>query len=376
MNALKEYWNRGGKPAPHRTTRASTHTLVLSALFLTWTGCGKGPAVARSQWFTMGTVAAIQAQSMEEAKKGRELIQPVFERVNTLFSTWQETSELSLLNQTAGKSVSTPLSPDAATLVASALQIAEASDGAFNPLAGSLMSCWGFTQEQAPASFPSEEALQEARKLADWRRIQFYPTTTPVRLSLPQPGMKLDLGAIAKGYAVDLAYDTLTQGGTTNALIDLGGNLRAIGEASPRRGGWRTGVRNPFAEGSCAAQFLLTNGEAVATSGNYERFVEIANTRYAHIMDARTGRPVTGMAGVTAVAPTAMLADALSTTLFVLGPEAGVVFLKRYPGCEAIWIPDTPEKLTLLCTPGIVRRLTLLGKKNVLVRSLPNEARQ
>jgi thiamine biosynthesis lipoprotein len=82
------------------------------------------------------------------------------------------------------------------------------------------------------------------------------------------------------------------------------------------------------------------------------------------------------MAGVTAVAPTAMLADALSTTLFVLGPEAGVAFLKRYPGCEAIWIPDTPEKLTLLCTPGIVRRLTLLGKKNVLVRSLPNEARQ
>ncbi len=345
-----------------------TRTLAVAALLLTATGCGSGPAVARSQWFTMGTVAAIQAQSMEEAKKGRELIQPLFERVNTLFSTWQETSELSRLNQAAGKNELTPLSPEVATLVAAALQIAEASDGAFNPLAGSLMSFWGFTQERAPSALSSEEALQEARKLADWHRIQFYPTSTPVRLYLPHPGMKLDLGAIAKGYAVDLAYNTLTQVGTTNALIDLGGNLRAIGEASPGRGGWRTGIRNPFVDGSCTAQFLMTNGEAVATSGNYERFVEIANKRYGHIMDVRTGRPVTGMAGVTVVAPSAMLADALSTTLFVLGPEAGVAFLKHYPGCEAIWIPDNPEKLTLLCTPGIAKRLTPIGQKQFISR--------
>lgn len=362
--------------SPHEKVLTMPLMPGLVVLLLTGLGCGSGSNVARSQWFTMGTVAAIQTQSMEEAKKGRELVQPLFERVDTLFSIWQETSELSRLNQAAGKNVSTPLSPEVGTLVAAALQIADASDGAFNPLAGSLMSVWGFTQERTPSSLPSEEALQEARKLADWRQIQFCPTTTPMRLYLPHPGMKLDLGAIAKGYAVDLAYNRLTQVGTTNALIDLGGNLRAIGEASPGRGGWRTGIRNPFLEGSCTAQFLLTNGEAVATSGNYERFVEIANRRYAHIMDARTGRPVTGMAGVTVVAPSAMLADALSTTLFVLGPEAGVAFLKNYPGCEAIWIPDTPEKLTLLCTPNIAKRLTPIGKKPLNVRSLPNEAKQ
>ncbi len=362
--------------SPHEKVLTMPLMPGLVVLLLTGLGCGSGSNVARSQWFTMGTVAAIQTQSMEEAKKGRELVQPLFERVDTLFSTWQATSELSLLNQAAGKNVATPLSPEVVTLIDAALQIAEASDGAFNPLAGSLMSVWGFTQERVPSSLPSEEALQEARKLADWRQIQFCPTTTPVRLTLPQSGMKLDLGAIAKGYAVDLAYNRLTQVGTTNVLIDLGGNLRAIGEASPGRGGWRTGIRNPFLEGSCTAQFLLTNGEAVATSGNYERFVEIANRRYAHIMDARTGRPVTGMAGVTVVAPSAMLADALSTTLFVLGPEAGVAFLKNYPGCEAIWIPDTPEKLTLLCTPNIAKRLTPIGKKPLNVRSLPNEAKQ
>jgi thiamine biosynthesis lipoprotein ApbE len=114
----------------------------------------------------------------------------------------------------------------------------------------------------------------------------------------------------------------------------------------------------------------LKPGEAVATSGNYERFVEIDHVRYAHIMDARTGRPVKGIAGVTVVAPSAMLADGLSTTLFVLGPEAGFQFLERYPGCEAVWIRDTPESPEILCTPGIALRLRPIGKKSLIVRTV------
>jgi len=169
--------------------------------------------------------------------------------------------------------------------------------------------------------------------------------------------MSLDLGAIAKGYAVDVAYDALKAAGHTNLLIDLGGDLRAMGEAAPGRGGWRTGIRNPFRHGENIAQFLLADGEGVATSGNYERFVEIEGIRYAHIMDARTAMPVTGMASVTVIAPTSMLADGLSTTLFVLGVERGAEFLKDYPGSEAVWIPDTPEQPVMLATPGFASRL-------------------
>ena len=168
-----------------------------------------------------------------------------------------------------------------------------------------------------------------------------------------------DLGAIAKGFAVDAACRTLSPDiPCAGLLVDLGGNLRAV------RGSWRTGVRNPFGDGY-AAVVTLTDGESVATSGNYERFVERDGVRYSHILDGRTGEPVSGIAGVTVVTPAALgatLADGLSTTLFVLGPKEGARFLREhaeaYGAAQALWIPDTPEKPEILATPEMAARLT------------------
>ena len=336
--------------------------VLLSGLLVLGTGCGSKRQLARCQWLTMGTIAAVQSSTLAEAQRARDSVQPIFTQVNARFSTWQKETELSAINRAAGTDTPTALSPEMKTVIASSLSMSRESEGAFNPLVGSLMAVWGFGNGATPSETPSQDALQAATLLADWRSIRFTAEASAATLYLPRKGMKLDLGAIAKGYAVDVAYEKLTQSGYTNILIDLGGNLRAMGEASSGRGGWRTGIRNPFAEEICIAQFLLTNGEAVATSGNYERFVEINGIRYAHIMDARTGRPVRGMAGVTVIAPSAMLADALSTTLFVLGPEKGRALLKRYPNCEALWIPDTPEQVTLICTPLIAKRLTPTGR--------------
>ncbi|MEI6645448.1 MAG: FAD:protein FMN transferase [bacterium] len=343
---------------------------VLVSLLMLGSGCGPKPGIARCQWVTMGTIAAIQASTLEDAQRARDLVQPIFTQINNRFSTWQDDTELTALNRAAGTATPIELSPEMKTVIASALTITRESEGAFNPLVGALMVAWGFGNGGIPSEPPSPEVLQRATLLADWRAIRFHLETSPATLYLPINGMKLDLGAIAKGYAVDVAYEKLTQAGYTNVLIDLGGNLRALGEAMFGRGGWRTGIRNPFAEEICVAQFLLTNGEAVATSGNYERFVEIQGVRYAHIMDARTGRPVRGIAGVTVVAPTAMMADALSTTLFVLGPEKGRELLKHHPDCEAVWIPDTPAQLTLLCTPSIAKRLTPTGSDPLNIKVL------
>jgi thiamine biosynthesis lipoprotein len=127
--------------------------------------------------------------------------------------------------------------------------------------------------------------------------------------------------------------------GIRNAMVDLGGNLRCRGEPRPGEP-WKIGVRDPFDRERLIGVLRLTDGWAVATSGNYERFVTIAGKRYAHILDPRSGYPVEGMAGVTVLAPTATDADALSTTLFVLGPVKGRDVLARKPGCHALYVPD------------------------------------
>jgi len=308
----------------------------------------------------MGTFAAVQCVDRAAAPQARDIAQAAFDGLDAELSVWNPGTALSAVNRAAGSPEAVPISAPFAAVLRAALDTADESGGAFNPLIGPVMRAWGFNGADSRPAPPEPAELAAALALTDWRKVAFTPAPTNATLRLPTAGMRLDLGAAAKGYAVDFAWQRLAAAGHTNLLVDLGGNLRALGEAAPGRGGWRTGVRNPFAPGILAT-FLLRGGEAVATSGNYERFVEINGARYAHIMDGRTGMPVTGMAGVTVTAPDALTADILSTTLFILGPQKGAALLRSRPGCEALWIPDTPSSLTLLATPGLAARLTPAG---------------
>jgi len=308
----------------------------------------------------MGTFAAVQCVDRAAAPKARDIAQATFDELDADLSVWNPGTPLSAVNRAAGSPEAIPISAPFATVLRAALDTASASGGAFNPLIGPVMRAWGFNGADSRPAPPEPAELTAALALADWHAVVPVSTPTGTTVRLPAAGMRLDLGAAAKGYAVDLAWQRLAAAGHTNLLVDLGGNLRALGEAAPGRGGWRTGVRNPFTSGILAT-FVLRSGEAVATSGNYERFVEINGVRYAHIMDGRTGVPVTGMAGVTVTAPDALTADILSTTLFILGPQKGAALLRSRPGCEALWIPDTSSKPTLLATPGLAARLTPAG---------------
>ena len=315
----------------------------------------------------MGTVAAVQCAD-PAATQARVLTEAAFDDLDRQLSAWNPASVLSAVNAAAGTGTPVPISPDFATVLSAALAASTATDGAFTPLIGPVMRAWGFNGADPRPSPPAPAELTALLTLSDFRTVTLTVSSASggghaaTSVLLPLVGMKLDLGAIAKGYAVDLAHARLLAAGHTNVLVDLGGNLRALGEAAPGRGGWRTGVRNPFAADTLIGSFLLSDGEATATSGNYERFVDIDGLRYAHIMDGRTGRPVTGMAGVTVIAPDAMTADVLSTSLFVLGPQQGAALLTKYPGSEALWIPDTPARLTVIATPGFASRLTPVGK--------------
>lgn len=281
------------------------------------------PAPRRVEWPVMGTIAGLTFRGGDAAAQDavRETVQRTYAQLEGLLSAWNPESELCRLARMDETNAFDRASPETRPCYRAALDLASASGNAFNPRVGARLRELGFSHGQHFCDF--------------------------------------DLGAIAKGFAVDATYRALPADlSFAGLLVDLGGNLRAV------RGSWRTGVRNPFGEGY-AAVVTLAEGESVATSGNYERFVERDGVRYSHILDGRTGEPVTGIAGVTVVTPPALgatLADGLSTTLFVLGPKEGARFLREhaeaYGAAQALWIPDTPEKPEILATPEMAARLT------------------
>lgn len=314
----------------------------------------------------MGTIASLQLPGEIPFSPLRQEAERIYKEVTDNFSAWDSSSALSHINQEAGHS-SITVPQTFSPLLSRTLIVAKQSGGAFNPLVGPLIDCWGFHgRKDGEIKIPTDEQLEKIKPLIQFDQIQIKGQ----QIGLARKGMQLDLGGVAKGYAVDRVWVALTQRNVESALIDLGGNLRCIGESKKGRGGWNTAIRNPFRRRDLVASFLLHPGEAVATSGNYERFVEINHKRYAHIIDPRTGHPVEGTASVTVIAPTAEKADILSTTLFVLGQKDGMRFLEKYAkDCDAIWIPDTPQTPTLFCTKGINKRDFNSSWKTVILAS-------
>lgn len=278
------------------------------------------PLTTKVEWTSMGTLAALTLRGDASNRDAvREKAQAAYTLVESQLSAWNPNSELCRLSRAGGTNWISRVSATVRPCYDAALRLYEQSNQAFNPFIGKTLRELGVSRGGFYADF--------------------------------------DLGAIAKGFAVDLAAAAVERtNNIPDLLIDLGGNIRVVGS-----GTWRTGVRNPFAKDSFACTVTLTNGESAATSGNYERFIERDGMRLSHILDGRTGQPTHGIAGVTVITPRtlgAMGADGLSTTLFILGPTNGAAFLARHnPAAQALWIPDTPERPRLLVTPNLAPRL-------------------
>ncbi len=228
-----------------------------------------------------------------------------------------------------------------------ALRFGTLTGGAFDVTVGPLVKMWGFSGGQTPAERVSRDRIEEALRRVGYSRIRLQGG----EVCLEATNMVVDLGGIAKGYAVDVCCDELRRRGARNFLINLGGNMRCFGRPESTRP-WQIGVRNPFQQAQIIGKVDLEDGVAVATSGNYERFVVIEGKRYAHIIDPRTGFPVEGMAGVTVLAATAAEADALSTSLFVLGMKEGVKVVAAITNGAAVFIPDR-KPLEVWVVPAI-----------------------
>ncbi len=320
--------------------------LLATACALATAACALGPSAPVSESFTsMGTIASVSvsAEYREDLASLTQTIKLAFRQLEDRFTTYQPDSEISQLGRSAGAPVA--VSEDTARILGLSKHFGDLTGGAFDVTVAPLVRLWGFGV-RPPANPPQAEEIREQLRLVDYRRIALGPRTA----SLPA-GMSVDLGAIGKGYAVDRGFELLGRTRVKAAMLDLGGNIRVLGRPGTAEE-WTIGVRDPFDRSRLVGKLRLPDGMAVATSGNYERYVDLGGRRYAHIIDPRTGTPVAGMAGVTVIAPDATTTDALSTGLFVLGIEVGTKALRRVPGAAALFIPDR-EPVELWLTPGM-----------------------
>lgn len=278
-------------------------------------------------------------------------------RLEALMTDYRPDSELSGLNRRAGGDWQT-LSPETLEVLSASLAYARSSGGAFDPTCLPLMRLWGFRSppagEPAISRPPAAAELARALRTVGHAGLELDPAGRRARLT--RPGAGLDLGAIAKGYAVDRAAALLRLAGFSCFQIDLGGNL-LVGTPPPGQAAWRIGVKNPMDPSSPFAVLLLA-GEAVATSGQGERFVVLGGERFGHVMDPRTGRPAPGPLSATVVAPSAMAADALSTIVEVMGLSASAPLLARERASALVLLgPASAPRLTL--SPTLESRLEL-----------------
>ncbi len=283
----------------------------------------------RQSRMVMGTSVEITV-SHPAGKQADQAMEAAFqevERVDFLMSNYRPESEVSRITRSAGKQ-EVRVSAETLEVIERALFFSRLSGGAFDITIGLVFRLWNFRE----AKIPDEAVLRENLKRVDYRKIRVDSAHSSVFLG--EPGMEIDLGAIAKGYAVDVACRALEKKGMENFLVNAGGDLKARGEKEPGVP-WVVGIQHPRLPSEFIAKLRPRNA-AVATSGDYEKFFLKEGERYHHILNALTGKPALGCQSVTVMAPSAMDADALATAVFVLGPEKGLSLLDKIPQAHAV----------------------------------------
>ncbi len=270
-------------------------------------------------------------------------------------------SEISRVNALSGlEKVS--VTQDTYNVLKTALEYADLTNGAFNPAIGPLVKIWAIGTDNPRV--PTSDEITEAINLSNYKHVLLSEHNGEYDVFLEQKGMALDLGGIAKGYAADEVSKILFEMGVERAIIDLGGNIYAFGEKE-NKDPWRVGIKNPFNSTGNPAIRLDIKSTSVVTSGVYERFFEQNGKRYHHLFDSSTGLPVNnGIMSVSIVTQSSMLADVLSTAVFVLGKDDGMQLLKSLDK-QGLYI-DT-EKL-IHSTDTLRPNITVLDSEFTLVQ--------
>lgn len=312
---------------------------------LPWAGpAGRSAGQERSTaFFAMDTYMTIRTYGAEDG-----LLDSAVELVGKLessLSTTREDSEIYALNRDG----SAALSEDAGYLLRRALELCGETGGALDISVYPVVRAWGFTTDNYRV--PGADELAGLLERVDYRRVQLSPDGTSARL--PE-GMEIDLGSVTKGYTGDRLCRLLREAGVTSALLDLGGNVQTVG-TKPDGSDWRVAIQNP--EGDGILGVVAVSDKAVITSGGYERyFADEAGNLWWHIMDPATGCPAqNGLISVTIVGEEGLYCDALSTALFIMGPDKAVAFWRAHRDFEAVLVTGDGQ---MLITPGLAGGFT------------------
>jgi thiamine biosynthesis lipoprotein len=265
---------------------------------------------------------------------------------------WRANSDVLRINAAAGRHA-VPVSQDVRAALRTAQQVSEWTGGKFDVTFGALSDVWKFDHDQ-DNTIPDADAIRRRLPLIDYRQIEIDDRAGTVFLR--RTGMRVHLGGIGKGYAVEHAMRTMRAAGLRDFMIQAGGDLYVAGQRDGHP--WRLGINDPRgASGRSFATLELSDG-TFSTSGDYARFFVKDGVRYHHLLDPATGQPARACRSVTIVADSPLIADGLSTGVFILGPEAGMALIERLPQVEGVIVTAKNE---VLVSSGLKGRFTQLA---------------
>ncbi|CAG0980764.1 FAD:protein FMN transferase [Methylophilaceae bacterium] len=321
--------------------------LILICLLLT--ACGREP-LYQSQGYVFGTLVDISIYGVEEtrARQAADAVLKDFQRLHQKLHAWDENSELSKLNAAFAEGKPRQIDAEMAAIIQHATTLSVQSKGAFNPAIGRLIQQWGFQRNEfSPITIDADAIADLARQNPQMSDIviEQNDTGTGFLAQSKNPAVKLDLGGYAKGYALDRAAGYLRSEGIEHALVNIGGNIIALGQRGKQH--WRIGIQHPRQPGAIAT-LELKDGWAIGTSGDYQRYFELDGMRYCHIIDPKSGYPVQHTRSVSVLIPpgefAGTLSDAVSKPVFIAGTETRLAVADTM-GVNAFMVIDADGKV-------------------------------
>jgi len=340
-----------------------TRLIFSLVLLLSVSACQQAPTSYKTSIFSFGTIIQVEVSDVSPAQAQQVFtaIEDDLKRMHILWHPWQS-GPLGRTNSLCGMTSTFSAPTSVIPLIIKAKQLAIQSDHLFNPAIGNLVKLWGFQQDTFDKNtLPEDDKIQALLK-ANPRMTDI--TIKGVRFTCNNPAVRIDLGGIAKGYALEKIIANLKQNyQIENIMISAGGDLKAIGQHGERP--WVIGIRDPLAtdRNTAIATVKAKSGDSIFTSGSYERYYLANNKHIHHIIDPRTGYPAKGSLSVTVIHPNATTADAAATALFVAGPKQWVEVANKM-GIKYVLLID--DKNNVHMTQAMLDRIEFIKEPNSL----------